>query len=196
MRIFFLLLTLSNVSLASIGMVMISRGKGEIIQNKKSTEIKVGLKINEGDTIRTDSSSHVKLVMDDRNIIVVTENTELTLTQYTPNKNVHIDLKTGSLRHVVEQKYDGIKNKYEVKIPVAVIGVRGTDFISEFDSTTGDSVLCTLKGAAAFTADQSKTSVIAKKGEFIRFKKGEIEAKVIEVKKPWLEKALIKHTLD
>lgn len=52
----------------------------------------------------------------------------------------------GSARHVLKQKYVKKNEKYEVRTPTTVAGVRGTDFLTIFKKDTTESVICTLEG--------------------------------------------------
>ncbi|MEQ1723534.1 MAG: FecR domain-containing protein, partial [Pseudobdellovibrio sp.] len=166
----------AQVSLAKeIGIVMLVRGKAERIDSKKSETIKVGTKIYESDRIETAEEAYVKLVMNDRNILVVTEKSKLTINEYKSSmklKKVLISLEQGSLRHALEQHYKKKNDRYEVKTATSGSGVRGTDFITQYEPQTGDTVLCTLRGQVSFDlikdGKPAETPVLASAGEFIR----------------------------
>lgn len=179
-----------------IGMVLVQKGEAYIDEKNIQTQMKVGSKINEGSKIKTGSDGFLKIVMTDKNVIVVTASTQMTINAYKLKQSVDIKLDAGSLRHQVMQKYDGEKNKYEVTTPIAVIGVRGTDFISEFDLEKKETVLCTLEGKSWFKADQFEKVIQTEKDEFIRYKADSGEPTKKTVNPEWLKKALLKHSVD
>jgi hypothetical protein len=65
------------------------------------------------------------------------------------NHNVELSLERGKIRATVEQKYDGDKNKFNVKTPTAVAGVRGTDFLTSFNTESQKSNVITFSGVVA-----------------------------------------------
>lgn len=179
-----------------VGLVLVQKGEATISDNNVQAALKVGSKVSEGSLIKTGPDGFLKIVMTDKNVIVVTAGTQMTIKSYKLKKSVDIQLDTGSLRHQVNQKYDGVKNKYEVKTPIAVIGVRGTDFISEYDLAKTEAVLCTLEGKSWFKADQSDKIIETEKNEFIRYKLGSGDPAKKAVNPEWLNKALLKHAVD
>ena len=199
----FVILTSTAVWAAPIGTVMFLKGQATVKHDQKESPLKVTSSIYAGDEITTMAESKVRLVMNDRNIIVVVENTKMSFEEYRnvkKNKHVKINLDHGSLRHALQQKYKGKDEYYEVRTATAVAGVRGTDFITSLENETGDTVLCTLDGRVSFdlikNGEPEKAPLFVDAGKFIRFKKGDSQAAVIEVKKPWLEKALKAHSLE
>jgi len=179
-----------------IGLIMIQRGGSVVIRGNQTLPTKVGLTILEKDQIQTDTDSYLKIVMKDRNVLVITGGSQITLENYSIKKNVSIQLDKGSLRHIVQKNYDGQKRKYEVKTAAAVMGVRGTDFISEFDTNKNETVLCTLEGKASFRKLDSDKEFFAEKDQFIRFKSTDATPEVKAVKTEWLKKALERHPLE
>lgn len=183
---------------AHVGLVLVQKGEATISDSNSNVQsaLKVGSKVSEGSLIKTGPDGFLKIVMTDKNVIVVTAGTQMTIKSYKLKKSVDIQLDAGSLRHQVIQKYDGQNNKYEIKMPIAVIGVRGTDFISEYDLDKTEAVLCTLEGKSWFKADQFDKTIETEKNEFIRYKLGSAEPVKKAVNPEWLSKALIKHAVD
>lgn len=192
-----LLVSLSHAAKTEIGQLMLIKGNVRIVHDQKSQVAKVAHKVFEGDEIQTQAESSAKLVMNDRNIIVVTENTQLKLSQYnSTQKQVLIDLSKGSARHALKQKYKN-NEKYEVRTPVMVVGVRGTDFITKFDTGSGDSVLCAIEGVVSLNLQNKKSdpAVLVSGGNFVKIKKDEDKIQVVTTDPAWLEKALKQHAL-
>ncbi|MBY0553753.1 FecR family protein [bacterium] len=188
----------TNTAFASaIGQAMIVKGNASQVIGGKSEVIKVGTQIYEEASIQSDADAYIKIVMKDRNILVVSGKSSLTINEYKKSKKVLISLHEGSLRHALKQKYK--EDLYQVRTATSVAGVRGTDFLTQYETGTGDTVLCTLEGKVSFDVLKDgvpeNNPVIASGGEFIRYKKDQKRPEVIAVKKPWLDKALAAHAL-
>jgi hypothetical protein len=113
--------------------------------------------------------------MSDRNVINISPNTRLQIEKYVNNpgtgeKNVLIKLHEGKTRTNVEQKYDGEKDKFLIRTPTAVAGVRGTQFLVSFDPSSQMTRVVTLRGAVSFApagalAEAAASVVVVRKGE-------------------------------
>lgn len=168
---------LSAVAVAEpmYGVMMVVKGSVKV-QNasKQSTDAKVGSKVAEGDTIITGADSRAKVVMSDRNVINVNPDTQVTIAKYendaaSGKKNVEMNLLQGKVRNNVEQTYDGEKNKFLIKTPTAVAGVRGTQFLAGFNPATRMTSIVTFKGAVSLASmgpgGTVGAPVIIKKGQ-------------------------------
>lgn len=154
--LFALLLTffLSTQAFAEkvVGTLTVVKGKVEIKEKDgKSTPAKMGSKVKEKDTIVCSKDSRAKLVMLDQNVLNISPETELNLETYKfepekNDKNVVLNVLYGKVRSTVNQKYDGDKNKFNVKTPAAVAGVRGTDFLAGFNNANRQSNFITFQG--------------------------------------------------
>ena len=194
----------SQIILAKeIGKVAIIRGDAAMVRAKAENKIKIGNAVSEGDEIITQPGGYVKVVMQDRNILVVAENSKLSIDEYITakdKKNVAITVEYGSARHVLKQKYVKKNEKYEVRTATTVAGVRGTDFLTIYKKDAAESVICTLEGKVSLdllkggVAEQKPVLVAA--GHFVRVKSGDSSPQVIETDKAWLEKALKSHSLE
>ncbi len=162
------------------GLLLIVKGAVKIKKsNSNIIDAKIGLKVFPSETILTGKDSRAKIVMTDRNIINVLPDTELVIEKYTtgtPDKNVSLNLLEGKIRNNVEAKYDGVKEKFEVKTPTAIAGVRGTQFITAFDKVNRITQIITLKGEVGFAnlmgAGQKSEMKPVKKGETSTQKEG------------------------
>lgn len=131
--------------------------KGKVtVKNKtgKEQRARIGLKIFPQDTILTGKNSRAKVVMTDQNEINVSPESEIQLSKYefdakSDKKNVLINVIYGKIRSKVSQKYDG-DNKFQVKTPSAVAGVRGTDFITSFNPMNQQTQIVTFEGRVEF----------------------------------------------
>ena len=115
---------------------------------------KLGERVYPEDTVMTGNKSQAKIVMGDGNIINVMPDSrfEVEVYQYKPQqnkKNVLLRIVYGKIRATVQQKYFGA-NKFRVYTPSAVVGVRGTDFIVSYNTSTHVSTIITFRGRVEF----------------------------------------------
>lgn len=155
-NVFFLLGFLFNVKLfASNGTFIIVKNEINVQKKGGVTEMaKVGSTISAGDTVISGADSRAKIAMQDRNIITILPNTKLIIEEYKSNdkdKNVKLSLLQGKVRNDVKEKYDNDKNKFQIRTPTAVAGVRGTKFITSYAVETKTTEVITLKGEVVVT---------------------------------------------
>lgn len=172
---FILCLCLSLQMQAANGVFMVVKGDVKVsVGGKAESSAKVGTKVNAGDMIVTGTDSRAKIVMSDRNIINLSPNTKLKIESYVndgKSKNVNLSLLEGKVRNNVEQKYDNDKNKFEIRTPTAVAGVRGTQFITSYDGVSQKTEVITLQGQvelrnlAPTTGAAKEEKVLVEKGE-------------------------------
>jgi hypothetical protein len=161
---------------SSFGLFLVVKGDVKVERIKKSTaSVKVSDRIYPGDTVITGKDSRAKIVMSDRNIIFVSPKTRMTIAAYSEgsDKNVELDLKEGKVLNNVQQKYDGDKNKFIIKTPTAVAGVRGTSFITSYDAGTQITNVFTQTGVVTL----SSLSNIA--GSVVQVRQGETSSAAI-----------------
>lgn len=182
-----------------IGSVVILRGAAKLFHKNKTQVIKSGSKISEGDQIETTDSSFVKLRMNDRNEIIIIENTKITIKEYkntNSGNKVLINLSYGSIRHILFKEN---KQNYEVKTPNMVTNTtEATDFITVYNIKSDESILCTLNGKAYFNILNYKTKtqrpILTTSKYTVRFKKHDLKPVVRLTSKEWLDTALKKHS--
>ena len=139
----------------SYGIFMVVKGDVKVETGGKTSTAKVGGKVQEGDVIRTGADSRAKVVMSDRNVISISPETTIRLAKYVADNNqkeVELELSAGKARANVEQKYQGEKDRFLMKTPSAVAGVRGTRFLMGFDPVTAMSSVVTFHGAVSFAS--------------------------------------------
>jgi hypothetical protein len=150
--------------------------KGDVkIKNIKNelSKAKVGSPVNEGDTIIAGKEARAKIAMKDGNIIHISPDTTFTVSKYENDgsqKNVELNLNAGKIRNEVNQKYDGEKNKFLIKTPTAVAGVRGTVFITSHSLASGLTKVITISGKVELSnipkaPDVPPTTVIVTQGQ-------------------------------
>jgi hypothetical protein len=138
------------------GIFMVVKGEVKITgKDGKTDPAKVGKKVVPGDKIESGKEGRAKIVMSDKNVINISPDTKLIIEKYQndgTNKNVELNILEGKVRASVEQKYDGEKNKFNIKTPSAVAGVRGTDFLTGYSPATKTAQIITFSGTVAVGA--------------------------------------------
>lgn len=158
--VFFITFLLTHAAVAQSvhGIFMVVKGEVMVISgqsaDKTPQKAKMGSKVFPGDTIQVGKDSRAKIVMSDQNTLNISPETKFQIEKYendpgSDSRNVTLKVMEGKLRASVEQKYDGEKNKFNVKTPSAVAGVRGTDFLTSFSSATKTSQIITFHGTVA-----------------------------------------------
>jgi len=134
------------------GVFRVVKGQVKVKDDKgKIKRARIGGKVFPNDTVITSKDSRAKIIMVDKNILNVSPNSQMVIEKYQYNpaakkKNVLINVLYGKVRSKVEQKYDGKNNRFQVKTPSAVAGVRGTDFFTSFNSHTRKTRVVTFGG--------------------------------------------------
>ena len=128
-------LALSNVSFAaedSSGMVVASRGEVIALSNGGSRELKQGDFIFVNDEILTSARSFAVLQFSDGAKVTVRPDSTLIIEQYlyagNDNDEATLNLVSGGLRVITGAMAKNNPENYKVRTPVALMGVRGTEF--------------------------------------------------------------------
>ena len=118
---------------------------GKIYQIKKA---KRGMKVSNGDILRTGDKSKVKIVYKNGDQFNVGQGTEFKVhwekTKVEKKDSTTVDLIRGSLRGIISKK--GPRSGMKVKSRNAVMGVRGTDFHFNQQGTSGHASIAVLRG--------------------------------------------------
>ncbi|MEY4617089.1 MAG: hypothetical protein RJB66_2049 [Pseudomonadota bacterium] len=152
---FFVVLLVPAAFADTSGTFTVVKGDVQITSKSGLTEkAKIGKKVVPSDTIVAGKDARAKIVMADKNIINISPDTKLILEKYIydpakGDKQVTLDIAYGKVRATVEQKYDGEKNKFNIKTPTAVAGVRGTDFLTGYTPGKKETKIITFEGQVA-----------------------------------------------
>lgn len=152
--VFMALFSVTSFAAEEFGIFMIVKGDVKIDTDGKKTPAKVTGKIFKGSTVETGPGGRAKIAMSDKSIVHISPESKVKIAEYSADpakKNVKLELSHGKIRNEVEGNYND-KNKYEVKTPTAVAGVRGTDFIVNHDIKSNTTEVITFKGAVELTA--------------------------------------------
>ena len=181
-----------------VGSVIAARGNAfAIYTDKKRRDIKTGSDILAGDRLYTGVDGYMRMKMIDDASIELRCNSEMLIESYkmVPNGNSSvIHLLKGSLHKVTGKIGKNITDRYELRTPVATIGVRGTEYAvrvlqshgcggtvdvdtdgmfikvskGEIDlsNQSGDSILATGNAALITTNTTQPRAVLIKDGVF------------------------------
>ena len=157
----------SNLANASDnGLFMVVKGTVKVLSAKdqKESSAKVGTKVFSGDTVITENDSRAKIVMSDRNVLQLSPNSRFEITKYKTGatedqREVQVALMQGKVRVQVEQKY-GEKNKFELRTPTAVAGVRGTQYVAQFEPQSQTTTIVVLTGKVAVSTPRQNANAV------------------------------------
>ena len=127
-------LAMSTAAIAqdSSGMVVASRGEVIALANGGSRELKQGDFVYVNDEIMTTNRSFVVLQFEDGAKVTVRPDSTLIIEQYLYNGNsddaAELNLVSGGLRVITGAMAKTNPENYKVRTPVALMGVRGTEF--------------------------------------------------------------------
>ena len=114
--------------------------KGTAVIN--GTELSAGDTIKEGDIIKTGANSSVKIIMKDRTVLDLGENTRFEITKYSynqedPAKNKSsFRLLNGAFRYISGLTAKNRPQNVQISAGTATIGIRGSFDTISFDGTT------------------------------------------------------------
>jgi hypothetical protein len=157
-------LALPDLASAACGTFEVSKGdvKVQSATTKAISPAPVGSKICSGDAVIAGRDSRAKLKMEDGNELNISPDSKIVLENYQFNaaenkKKVLLNILSGKVRATTKQENmyndkakDGQANTFQVRTKSAVAGVRGTDFLTSFDTRTQKSEVITFRGKVEF----------------------------------------------
>jgi hypothetical protein len=152
---------------AAVGIVEASTPKGDMVM------LAVGQRIESGVTIKTGDNSSTTLRFDDGQVISLRGNTTFVLTDYKFNAHKPAEggfvatLLRGAMRAVTGVIGETNKESVTITTPTATVGIRGTDFLLNFDERLYIQVLqgavsaTNAAGVAVFDAVSQPLGIVA-----------------------------------
>jgi hypothetical protein len=127
----------------------------------RAIDLSIGTTLTEGTVINTGSNSFLTLSLPDQSHIALPSNSQVKLSKlrsarYTKSPRTEITLLKGRVESKVSP-LDKNKGRFEVHSPLAVAGVRGTDFRVDM---VGDSVLTEVLSGGVAVAKKSKPAAL------------------------------------
>lgn len=99
-----------------------------------------GMPLQVGDILQTGAGGHIHIRMVDDALVSLRPNSALKIASYTyqagvaATTKIRFDLLRGTVRSVTGKGGEMAKDRFRMNTPVAAIGVRGTDFITQADA--------------------------------------------------------------
>lgn len=133
-------LPLSALADERIGQIKTETGTVTIVQTGKARPAQVGGPVFKSDTVITAGHSSVGITFADNSLMALGPFSRLSLDQFRFNTTTHdgafdVSLKKGTLAIKSGQIVKQTPEAMRVRTPVAVLGVRGTEFVVRADGT-------------------------------------------------------------
>ena len=128
MKILIALLLLISTAFGSPFTLKMVDGEVSVVRGLKKLTVKEGMELQYNDRISTKEGARAQIQFGEGNVILLNENSRTKLTK--EKEETVIDLSEG----VVRCRLKNLENKkFAVRTPSAVAGVRGTDFVVEYN---------------------------------------------------------------
>lgn len=136
MKIFIIIIMLSNLLLASIGKITAIEGKVLIERNNTKIGAVLGYEIEEKDIISTQVNSKIKITFIDNTIITIGKESSLNVEEYifnasTKEAKTELNVLKGAFHTITGQIGKVNPDKFKLKTKSASIGIRGTEFYGD-----------------------------------------------------------------
>ncbi|MFH0947712.1 MAG: FecR family protein [Elusimicrobiota bacterium] len=148
----------------------INKVSGTVYVN--GTIAKAGQKLNPNDIIKTYGGS-TSIIAINEHKITVSEKTETAILELT-NETSLLKIWVGKIRAIVKKLK--AKQKFEIKTPVAIVAVRGTDFAVDVTEDL-KTRLEVYEGVVSAKEETTGGEVLVNPGEFTTIQKGEAPSK-------------------
>jgi hypothetical protein len=131
--------------------------RGEVVAELagKIIKLKKGDWVEEGQLVKTEKKSFVKLVFIDKSSINIGPGSEVIIENFSKTEAGLLNLVRGKIRAKVTKDYlemsKGQKSKLYLKSASAVMGIRGTDFMFTYSEKTKTSSAILFEGSVSFS---------------------------------------------
>jgi hypothetical protein len=172
-----LLLLFNIVIFASIAQVQAIRGDAKAIRNGQSISLKLGSKIEQNDTIKTSKKAKLQLRFNDRTIITIGKNSNISMKDYNydkkkpANNRANFGIKNGLFKVVTGKIGKMNPQKFKLKTKTATMGIRGTELTIKDAGDQGTVVGCT-SGAITVASNTTGAEVDIPAGQMTDVKPG------------------------
>lgn len=161
------------------GEVVAMDGTGEIERGGAKLPLTLGTAVEVGDRVRTHTAGRVRLLFSDGSTLVLGEGSDLRIDEHVFDPSggktkTLLRVLEGKVRALVSEYYGDRSASYEIETPGAVAGVRGTEFIVEYDADRATSDIATFQGAVAVRslADRAAEGVLVSADKITSVKNG------------------------
>lgn len=123
------------------GEVTAAMGEAQVVPSEgDKREAVQGMQLHVGDTLQTGAGGHMHIRMVDDALVSLRPNSKLKITRYAyqpgdaATTQIRLDLLQGTVRSVTGKGGQLAKDRFRMNTPIAAIGVRGTDFITQAEA--------------------------------------------------------------
>ena len=192
MKIILILLFSINFIFAYIGKISALKGEANIIRENKTLLAKIGMEIENKDTIYT-KNARLQIIFKDRTIITIGKNSKFNIEDYlfnNKNTKMNFNLRRGVVKAITGKISKIAPDRFKIKTKNAVIGIRGTIFVVEYRNNITS--LTTIDGITTFTDIKTNKLFEVKKGEQIILNPKKPKQRIIIKKKKVIIPMVIK----
>ena len=129
---------------------IVGEGKAVLWTPRGQIPLKKGMELERGDHVKTDESVSVKIEFSDGSIVLVGRSSDFEVQSGKFREGVpYNDLHFGKVRGIIKKSKEENQKKvhFIIRSKVAVLGVRGTDFIADKNEKAEEMELHTLEGS-------------------------------------------------
>jgi hypothetical protein len=181
-----------------VGTIAAREGTVEIGRANEWLAAAQGAPVQLGDRIRTGTPGRARIVLRDESVLNVGDASELTIDQqvFDPNEGRFqslIRLLKGKVRAIVSEYYEQPLASYQIETATAVSGVRGTEFVVQYDLATDSTSVVGIVGTVEVrsTIDPARPGVLISAYELTMVRRGEYPSPPVRI-----EERLFRQYLD
>lgn len=122
------------------GEITAAMGEAQVVASAGGTRAAAqGMPLHVGDILQTGAGGHIHVRMVDDALVSLRPSSKLKIARYTYQPGItaatqiRLDLLHGTVRSVTGKGGELAKDRFRMNTPIAAIGVRGTDFITQAD---------------------------------------------------------------
>ena len=166
---------------AEVGTFAAAEGNTEVQHDGRWNPAKIGDPIQIGDAVRTGTDGRARLVFQDDTVLNIGNSSFLVVDRqvFDPGEGGSrslMKLLRGRVRALVSEYYQRPGSSYEVETDTAVAGVRGTEFIVQYDPEQFKTEVVGVSGKVQVNSvlDRARHGVYVTAGELSTVRRGEI----------------------
>jgi hypothetical protein len=152
-----LVLTATQASAQSeVGTVAAVQGTVRLERSGTTQNVSIGVPVFVGDRLTTGTSDRARIVFEDDSVLDIGPETEVVIDTLVFERSANrfetlLKLLRGTIRSLVSEYYREPRASYEIETPTAVVGVRGTEFITRYYPTADVSEIVGIVGEVTVT---------------------------------------------
>lgn len=131
--VFWLMMLVSvRVFADAIGVIAVAIGQVDIVRSAETIRAKTGSSVQLNDVIQTAANSRAQVLLNDQTAVNVGQNAEMKVDEFVfsgTNDAVSVQVAKGAFRFISGKIASKAPERVKVETPLAVIGVRGTEFL-------------------------------------------------------------------